>query len=119
MKIDPWKGITTAVLSIYYIWYMLSDPLHNFSNWNIIDDVDLIIHEAGHFIFLFFGEFIHILGGDGVIHDWNYLLSHTGLLNYTDILSRIVYGAGVVIILLAINLCVKFSFKNTVEPARS
>ena len=54
MKIDPWKGITTAVLSIYYIWYMLSDPLHNFSNWNIIDDVDLIIHEAGHFIFLFF-----------------------------------------------------------------
>lgn len=31
--------------------------------WHFIDNVDLIIHEAGHWIFIFFGQFVAILGG--------------------------------------------------------
>lgn len=37
--------------------------LATLSTWHFIDGVDLIFHEAGHFVFLFFGEFINILGG--------------------------------------------------------
>ncbi len=169
MKFDPVKGIVTALLGAYYLWYAFGDPLHNFANWNIVDDVDLIIHEAGHFVFMFFGNFIHVLGGslmqilipiifagyffwyrreyfsgsvilfwvaqniinvsvymgdsvvqqlpllggDGVIHDWNYLLSHTGLLGFTDVLSRATYGVGVMLVIAAIVLCAKFSFKES------
>ena len=43
-----------------------------------------------------------LLGGDGVIHDWNYLLSNTSLLKYTDTLSTITYDFGVFIVIGAL-----------------
>lgn len=46
-----------------------------------------------------------LLGGDGVIHDWNYLLTNTGLLKYTDILSRITHDLGVFVIIGASVSC--------------
>jgi hypothetical protein len=34
-----------------------------YAQWHFLDNVNLIIHEAGHVIFMFFGTFMHILGG--------------------------------------------------------
>ena len=50
--------VTSVVVSAYFIYYCLT-PV----TWHFIDNVNLIFHEAGHVIFMFFGEFIHILGG--------------------------------------------------------
>jgi hypothetical protein len=36
-----------------------------YAAWHFIDYVDLVIHEAGHTIFSFFGEFAHVLMGSG------------------------------------------------------
>jgi hypothetical protein len=35
-----------------------------------------------------------LLGGDGSIHDWNWLLSHTGLLSYDWMIGGFVYFVG-------------------------
>ncbi len=37
-----------------------------------------------------------LLGGDGVIHDWNYLLSSMRLLAYTEGISSCIYNIGIV-----------------------
>jgi len=123
----------------------------------ILDGANLIFHEAGHVLFLVFGEFIQILGGslmqvlipaafvayfalrrqpaaaaaalfwtgesltnvaiyvadarrlalpllggDGGIHDWNYLLGRLGLLNQADLLGRLVFTVGGLTILGAV-----------------
>ena len=154
------------LLSIYFITfannYLILDK------WNIIDSLDLIIHEAGHFVFIFFGEFIHILGGslfqilvpivfviyfaiwrkefysasillfwvgqniinvarymadsiklelpllggDNVIHDWNYILSSLHLLKYTNILSTILFDASFIVIILGAVLSTYFAWYN-------
>ena len=120
----------TILASAYFLHYAFTP-----TEWHAIDIVNLIFHEAGHTIFSFFGEFIHIamgsgfqvllplsiagyffytrqryagaitlmwvgqnlinvsvyagdaismnlplLGGDSVIHDWNWLLSTLGIL---------------------------------------
>ena len=125
----------------------------------ILDGANLIFHEAGHVLFLVFGEFLQVLGGsltqvlipaacavyfvlrrqpaassaalfwtgesltnvaiyvadarrlalpllggDGGIHDWNYLLGRLGLLNQADLLGRLVFTAGSAIILGALGL---------------
>lgn len=125
----------------------------------ILDGANLIFHEAGHVLFLVFGEFLQVLGGslmqvlipaacavyfalrrqpaacaaalfwagesltnvaiyvadarrlalpllggDGGIHDWNYLLGRLGLLNQADLLGRLVFTAGGVTILGALGL---------------
>lgn len=149
------KILISVCVSLYFISYVNNSG--GLVNWNIIDSVDLILHEAGHTIFVFFGEFINILagsffqifipcvfvvyffiwrkeyfsaslllfwvgqnilnvaiymgdsiklelpllGGDGGIHDWNYLLSNTGLLKYTDILSQITFDFGFMVIITA------------------
>src|SRR5882762_871742 len=58
-----WQGqwgklAVSLAASAYFISYA-STP----SDWHFIDYVDLIIHEAGHLIFIPFGQFMHILGG--------------------------------------------------------
>lgn len=52
------KLIVAVITSLYFFWCAY-DPYQ----WHFIDGVNLIIHEAGHFIFGFFGEFIMIAGG--------------------------------------------------------
>lgn len=44
---------------------------------------------------------LDLLGGDTVIHDWNYLLGTTHLLKYTEIVGKTFYGIGIIIILIA------------------
>jgi hypothetical protein len=53
-----------VVLVILIGWYFLNDPsLHGQLYRGVLGNFDLLIHEAGHWIFIFFGEFMTILGG--------------------------------------------------------
>jgi hypothetical protein len=147
-----WKKLLVALTaSAYFVYYASTS-----GEWHFIDYVNLIIHEAGHWIFLPFGEFMHILGGslfqtvfplvyvgyfyfrkdyfsaslllfwvgqnlvnvsvyagdaivmqlpllggDSVIHDWNYILESLHVISYTPQIASCIYGAGVTIIGLA------------------
>jgi hypothetical protein len=126
--------------------------------------VNLIFHEAGHVLFMFFGQFIAILGGslnqilipaiisgyflyqrqaysgaitlcwvgenfwdvsiyakdgrdmalpllggDGTIHDWNWILSQLGWLPYTELVGSLIYAIGTLIYISAIGLAIYFS----------
>ncbi len=64
-EMDKYSRIIKIIVSILCSWYFLSYALEarNLEKWNLIDSVNLIFHEAGHSIFMFFGEFIHVLGG--------------------------------------------------------
>lgn len=44
---------------VLYCGYYLQSP----DQWHFIDNVNLLIHEAGHWIFAPFGEFTGVLGG--------------------------------------------------------
>ena len=45
------------ILPIAVYWFF------NRGNYGLIDNVDLVIHEAGHVFFILFGKFIYTLGG--------------------------------------------------------
>jgi hypothetical protein len=138
----------------YCVYYFMSVRS---GGWHFIDNVDLVIHEAGHFIFapfgqlvgvaggsmmqliiplLFFGYFFRseqnfsaaamllwlainffgvgvyaadaqamslpLLGGDGVIHDWNFLLSSAGELHRASLVAGIINFAGFASVLAAV-----------------
>ena len=36
---------------------------------------------------------------EGLIHDWNYLLGHTGLLQHAEAIGRLMFGAGALLML--------------------
>jgi hypothetical protein len=55
-----------------------------------------------------------LLGGDGTIHDWNWLLESLGWLRYTSVIAGLLYGSGVVIYLAAIGLGVYYSRQRNV-----
>lgn len=150
-NLDLTKLVTVLIVAFYFI-YCLSNE-----NWHIIDSVDLIIHEAGHWIFIFFGEFVQVLGGslnqvliplifsiyflikrdyysasivliwfgynlvnvsvyagdayymrlpllggDGVIHDWNYILTKINLLDYYRAIAGILKSIGIFAIIFGI-----------------
>ncbi len=120
----------------------------------LLDGANFVFHEAGHVLFLFFGQTLHVLGGSltqvaipvactlsfgwrrryaaaaaalfwtgesvthvaiyiadaramalplhggpGVIHDWNYLLSRAGLVQWAPGLGQAVGAVGLVVIL--------------------
>jgi hypothetical protein len=133
---------------------------HDVESFHMLDRVNLIAHEAGHLLFSYFGEFIHVLGGTicqlfvpvaftvyflarrefyssavtlfwtgqnffwisvyvkdaqamdlpmisvggsgDVIHDWNYLLTRIGFLRWDQAIGNMVYGMGIVIIILSL-----------------
>jgi hypothetical protein len=58
MSKDPVKLIIGAVASLYFLWCAY-DPYQ----WHFIDNVNLVIHEAGHLFFRPLGEFMMIAGG--------------------------------------------------------
>ncbi len=142
------------------------------NEWHFVDAVNLIFHEAGHFVFLPFGQFMHILGGslfqvllpllyigyfyfkqqyfsaslllfwmgqslvnvsvyasdaiamqlpllggDGVGHDWNTLLSMLHLLPHTQAIGFGIYLVGVLVIGLA--TCLSFVFALPRELSNS
>lgn len=50
------------IVSIILLPIMIYLLLHR-GEYGLIDNADLVIHEAGHFFFMFFGRFIYTLGG--------------------------------------------------------
>src|ERR1700755_2634051 len=58
MRRDPVKLVVAALAAVYFGWCAY-DP----HRWHFIDGVNLIIHEAGHVVFMPFGEFITVAGG--------------------------------------------------------
>lgn len=155
--------IFLLILSLYFIW-CVSDP----ASWGLLDNVDLLIHEAGHFIFPRFlvGEFLNIVagsffqvfipaifagyfyfkkdllsasvvlfwvgqslanvsvyagdavrqalplvGGESVIHDWNYILQNLGLLSYTGSVELFIHFLAWLCILAGI----VFGFNSVTE----
>ena len=58
MKKNIAKLVVAVIASLYFFWCAY-DPYQ----WHLIDGVNLVIHEAGHIIFRFFGEFLMIAGG--------------------------------------------------------
>lgn len=145
--------ITAAlILAAYFLNYAQSGP----DAWIFLNNADLIIHEAGHWIFALFGQFMTVLGGslnqvlipfifvvyfyinkqlysaaltlfwvgenlinvsiyagdavkmqlpllggDGVIHDWNWLLIYLGQLHNTAQIAGGIKIAGILTILAA------------------
>jgi hypothetical protein len=57
-KINYLKAGFAAVLAVYGV-ILASDP----SQYRFLDRVDLVIHEAGHMLFRWFGEFMMVIGG--------------------------------------------------------
>lgn len=156
--------LAASFIAAAYFWYYVA----TYADWHFIDNVDLIFHEAGHAIFMFFGEFIHVaagsafqialplffvgyfwwreqpfsaslvsywvgvnllnvslyagdavrmqlplLGGDGVMHDWNYLLSTTNLITHTATVAAVLYFLGVCAMALATLLSFRYSFDRS------
>ncbi|HYL98337.1 MAG TPA: hypothetical protein VEZ90_05230 [Blastocatellia bacterium] len=141
--------IVAGLATLYFLWCAW-DP----GQWHMIDGVDLLIHEAGHIVFMPFGHFIMIaggsmfqvimpaafvvyfywngksfeaalvsfwvgesilnvsvyaadsikmqlplIGGPDSIHDWNYLLTETGLLSSTALVAGLIRWVGTLVIL--------------------
>ena len=51
--------IIFALCVLVYFVYCMRFPMQ----WHFLDGVDLLIHEAGHVLFMPFGEFLTVLGG--------------------------------------------------------
>lgn len=58
MRRDPVKLVILALVAVYFGWCAY-DP----RRWHFIDGVNLLIHEAGHVVFMPCGEFMAIAGG--------------------------------------------------------
>jgi hypothetical protein len=52
------RTVFALLASAYFFYYAQST-----GEWHFLDNVNLIIHEAGHVVFSPFGQFIYILGG--------------------------------------------------------
>jgi hypothetical protein len=52
------KTVAALLAGAYFLWCAY-DPFQ----WHLIDGVNLVIHEAGHIVFMPLGEFIMIAGG--------------------------------------------------------
>lgn len=151
-EIKKWLP-SIIILPIAIYWTL------NRGNYGIIDNADLVIHEAGHLFFMFFGKFIYtlggtlmqiilpsliaftffrnnyrtgvqfgllwlgqnfinisvyaadaqarklpLLGGNKVYHDWHYLLSELGILEYDFIVGYIFYAMAILIFLITVLL---------------
>lgn len=155
------RGLGLVLMGVL-AWHVLRrglTPAPSGTLLSLLDGANLIFHEAGHVLFLFFGEFLRILGGsftqvtipavcagyfvrrhqlaavaatlfwtgqsvtgvaiyiadarrlalpllggEGVIHDWNYLLGRLHLIGHADLLGRLVFTLGVITILVALGL---------------
>jgi hypothetical protein len=55
-ELKKWvPSLTLLPIAIYIVF--------NRGSYGLIDNADLVIHEAGHFFFMFFGKFIYTAGG--------------------------------------------------------
>jgi hypothetical protein len=166
MKINFWK----LGLAIFFSWYFFRYAMHPGAGY-FIDNANLAIHEAGHFIFSVFGQVIMVAGGslmqiivpiiftwsfissgqffsgsltlfwvgqniinvsvyagdaekmalplitgDPSTHDWHFLLDHFGLLSQTGLIASIIYFSGLIVLILAAILAIRFSLVFPKKP---
>jgi hypothetical protein len=162
MKRDSTKTVIAVLAGLYFLWCAY-DP----ARWHLIDGVNLVIHEAGHVVFMPFGGLLTVaggslfqvvvpavfvayfyrrgqiysaalvlfwvgesllnvsvyagdalalqlplLGGEDSIHDWNYLLSSTGLLPSTHKIAAAIRLAGMLSIFAALFFSLKHARRN-------
>lgn len=149
-EIKRWiPSIIILPLAVYW--------LINRGEFGLLDNINLVIHEAGHFFFSLFGKFIYtlggtlmqiilpsiiasyflrnnyrtgvqfsflwlghnfinisvyaadaqsrklpLLGGNKVYHDWHYILSEVGILEYDHIFGYFFVGIAVIIFIVAV-----------------
>ncbi len=55
---SPLKIGVVVIVALYFFNIVLHP-----TDWHFIDNINLIFHEAGHPIMMFFGEFLHAAGG--------------------------------------------------------
>ncbi|MCW9096857.1 MAG: hypothetical protein OQJ93_05665 [Ignavibacteriaceae bacterium] len=60
--ISGWDNVKKWIPSVIII-PIAAYWVFNRSEFGLLDNADLVIHEAGHFFFSFFGKFIYTLGG--------------------------------------------------------
>ncbi|MCX6703453.1 MAG: hypothetical protein NTV02_02070 [Candidatus Zambryskibacteria bacterium] len=60
---------------------------------------------------------LDLLGGDSVMHDWNYLLSTTGLLPHTDIVASGIYFLGICTI--GIGSILSLYYASSIDPEKN
>jgi hypothetical protein len=142
------KKTAVSLIVVYCAWCAINPTV-----FHAIDYVNLVIHEAGHWVFFMGGEFVSVfggsflqvfipivfagyffhekdragfaatlawtgeslsnvsnyisdgfkmnlplLGGDGVIHDWNYILSLLGVVQHSEIIGQCVWVISLMII---------------------
>ncbi|HVV14922.1 MAG TPA: hypothetical protein VHD55_00755 [Candidatus Paceibacterota bacterium] len=162
------RAAGVALASIYFL-RCAATP----AQWHFIDGANLIFHEAGHAIFIFFGQFIHVLmgsgfqvalpaflagyffytgqklsaavclmwagqslvnvsiyagdalamqlpllGGDGVMHDWHYLLSTTNFLYWTPQVAGTLYATGTAAIFAGVAAACTLLFREYKQLAK-
>lgn len=56
--INKTRFIIASLASAYFLYYCFS-----YTDWHFIDSANLVIHEAGHFVFMPLGRFMEFLGG--------------------------------------------------------
>lgn len=54
----PIKTVTAALATVYFLWAAFHP-----SDWRFVDNFNLVMHEAGHILFIPFGQFMTIAGG--------------------------------------------------------
>lgn len=52
------KWVTSLILAPFSFYFIITR-----GKYTLLDNINLIIHEAGHFFFMFFGRFIYMAGG--------------------------------------------------------
>jgi len=58
---------------------------------------------------------LDLLGGDNVIHDWNYLLNAMGLLGHANAVASIIYSLAIIILIAGTILSIYLSFTKKDE----
>ncbi len=148
------KWIPSIIILLIAVYWTL-----NRGEYGLLDNIDLVIHEAGHLFFNFFGRFIHtlggtlmqiilpslivwtfiknnyrtgvqfsllwlgqnfinisvyaadaqarklpLIGGNKVYHDWHYMLSALGILEYDYLVGYFFYSIAIIIFIIVILL---------------
>jgi hypothetical protein len=64
-------------------------------------------------------QVLPLLGGDGTVHDWNYLLGQLHLLGWAPALGRLTFGVGIVLITAALAIVANETHRAWQRTTRS
>ena len=58
-----WKGDWLRLVVVLFATIYFASYAYHYDDWHLIDSVNLLVHEAGHLVFVPFDDLLHILGG--------------------------------------------------------